>query len=139
MSNPLDRRKLEDLLVTYSKLSTASVPEEEVRKYAEFLVEVTSITGKVNSDSPKMFQLIQFFEKHHKGQKVILIANTYKRDQPSARAGKQDFTQPVVEFLKLRQVCAMTCVTLFELWKLAVKDQARVRKLILETKGELRV
>jgi hypothetical protein len=105
----------------------------------EVAVEVTSITGKVNSDSPKMFQLTQFFEKHHKKEKVILIANTYKREHPSVRRGKQDFTPPVIDFLKLKQVCALTCVTLIDLWKLGLSDPTKARKLLLETLGELKL
>jgi hypothetical protein len=105
----------------------------------DLAVEVTSIAGKVNSDSPKMFQLLQFFEKHRKNEKVVLIANTFKRELPSDRSGKQDFTPQVIGYLQSNQVCAMTCVTLFELWKLAKKDQAEARKHILQTNGELRL
>jgi len=105
----------------------------------ELAVEVTSITGKVDSNSPKMFQLTKFFEKHRKKEKVVLIANTYKREIPSNRAGKEDFTPPVREYLKLKEVCAMTCVTLFELWKLSKKDQLKARKLVFETNGELKL
>ena len=102
-------------------------------------VEVTSIAGKVNSDSPKMFQLMQFFEKHRKNEKVVLIANTFKREFPSNRPGEQDFTPQVIGYLQSNAVCAMTCVTLFELWKLAKKDQAKAQKYILQTNGELRL
>lgn len=105
----------------------------------EVAVEVTSIAGKVNSDSPKMFQLTQFFEKHRTNEKVILVANTYKREHPSARKGKKDFTRPVVDFLKLKQVCALTGVTLINLWRLGVSESVKARKLLLETSGELRI
>jgi len=105
----------------------------------DLAVEVTSIAGKVNSDSPKMFQLLQFFEKYRKNEKVILVANTFKREFPSNRSGKQDFTPQVIGYLQSNEVCAMTCVTLFELWKLAKKDQAKAQKYILQTNGELKV
>ncbi len=105
----------------------------------EVAVEVTSITNKVNADSPKMFQLTQFFEKHRKNEKVILVANTYKREHPSARKGKQDFTPPVIDFLKLRQVCAVTALTLLEIWKQCMDDPSKARKLLLETSGELKL
>jgi hypothetical protein len=105
----------------------------------DLAVEVTSTAGKVNSDSPKMFQLMQFFEKHRKNEKVVLIANTFKREFPSNRSGKQDFTPHVIGYLQSNEVCAMTCVTLFELWKLAKKDQTKAQKYILQTNGELRL
>ena len=105
----------------------------------DLAAEVTSIVGKVNSDSPKMFQLMQFFEKHRKNEKVVLIANTFKREFPSNRSGKQDFTPQVIGYLQSNEVCAMTCITLFELWKLAKKDQAKAQKYVLQTNGELRL
>jgi hypothetical protein len=105
----------------------------------ELAIEVTSIAGKVKSDSPKMFQLMQFFEKHRKNEKVVLVANTFKREFPSDRSGKQDFTPQVIGYMQSNEVCAMTCVTLFELWKLAKKDQTEAQKRILQTNGELRV
>jgi len=105
----------------------------------DLAVEITSISGKVNSESPKMFQLTQYFEKYHKDEKVLLIANTYKREDLIVRKGKQDFTPPVVDFLKLKQVCAMTATTLLELWKLCKTDQSKARKLLLETCGELKI
>jgi hypothetical protein len=105
----------------------------------ELAVEVTSISGKVDSASPKMFQLMRFFEKHSKGEKVLLIANTYKREFPSDRSGKEDFTPQVRDYMKINNVCGMTCVTLFELWKRSKKNPADVKKFILQTRGELRL
>jgi len=105
----------------------------------QLAVEITSITGKVDSTSPKMFQLMQFLEKSHKKEKVVLIANTFKRDLPANRVGRLDFTSQVVGFLQANEVCAMTCVTLFGLWKLARKDQQKAKELILKTNGELKL
>jgi hypothetical protein len=102
-------------------------------------VEVTSVSGKIDTSSPKMFQLTRFFDKHWKNEKVILLANTYKRIRPRDRKRNQDFTPPVVDFLKLKLFCAMTSVTLFELWKLSQKDKAKAKQLILETVGELKL
>lgn len=102
-------------------------------------VEVTSIAGKVDSNSPKMFQLMQFFEKYRKSEKVVLVANTFKRDIPSSRSGKESFTPQVISYMRSNGVCAMTCVALFELWKLAKRDQTKAQRIILETDGELKV
>lgn len=100
----------------------------------EVAVEVTSIAGKVNSESPKMFQLTQFYEKHRKDEKVVLVANTYKREEPLVRKGKEDFTPPV-----LKGVCALTSVTLFGLWKLGKSNSKKARAMLLDTIGELKV
>jgi hypothetical protein len=105
----------------------------------DLAVEVTSISGNVNSGSPKMFQLMQFFENHRKSEKVVLIANTFKREFPSNRSGKKDFTPQVIAYMQSKNICAMTCVTLFELWRLTKKNPIQVKKQILQTNGELRL
>jgi hypothetical protein len=101
----------------------------------EAAIEVTSTTGKIDSSSKKMFQLTQFIDKHHKNEKMVLVANTYKRDDPKTRIGKEDFTSAVIEFLKLNEVCAMTSSTLLELWK---KEKPTAKNTIMQTSGELR-
>jgi len=102
----------------------------------EAAIEVTSVTGKIDSSSNKMFQLTQFIEKHHKNEKIVLVANTYKREDPKTRRGKEDFTHPVIDFLKANQVCAMTSSTLLELWK---REKSTAKNRIMQTNGELRV
>jgi hypothetical protein len=101
----------------------------------EAAIEVTSTAGKIDSDSKKMFQLVQFIDKHHKNEKIVLVANTYKREDPKTRSGKGDFTPPVIDFLKSNQVCAMTSSTLLELWK---KEKSTAKDRIMQTSGELR-
>jgi hypothetical protein len=102
----------------------------------EAAIEITSTAGKIDSNSKKMFQLTQFIEKHHKNEKIILVANTYKREDPKTRTGKEDFTPPVIDYLKSNQVCAMTSLTLLELWK---KERSTAKDKIMQTTGELRV
>jgi hypothetical protein len=109
-------------------------------KEGKVAVEVTGITDKVDSDTDKIFQIIQFKEKYHKGEKIILIANTYKRLVPSEREGKMHFTPEVAEFLRLREVCAMTSVTLFSLWKAVRVNESKiseVKQLVWGTNGVL--
>jgi hypothetical protein len=130
------QRMLQDIGIPTEK-TRSGFPVDLIGK--DVAVEVTSISSKIDSSSPKMFQLTQFFEKHKKNEKVILLANTYKRIRPSNRIGKQDFTPPVLDFLRLNNVCAMTSLTLLELWKLAQKDKAKARQLILRAVGELKV
>jgi hypothetical protein len=105
----------------------------------EIAVEVTSIAGKVDSDSPKMFQLTQFYEKHRRDEKVLLVANTYKREDPLMRRGRQDFTPPVLDFLRLKGICALTSVTLLDLWNLGKTDPKKAREMLLNAVGELKI
>lgn len=105
----------------------------------EVAVEVTSIAGKVDSNSPKMFQLTQFYEKHRKDEKAVLVANTYKREEPLMRKGKQDFTPPVLDFMRLKRACALTSVTLLDLWKFGKTDPKKARAMLLDAVGELKV
>lgn len=101
----------------------------------EAAIEVTSTAGKIDSSSKKMFQVTQFIEKYRKNEKIILVANTYKRENPKTRTGKEDFTRPVLDYLKSNQVCAMTSSTLLELWK----KKSTTKDKIMQTTGELRM
>jgi hypothetical protein len=47
MLGPINRRKLEDLLVTYAHLSAAGVTEQEIREYAELIVDVIKARGVI--------------------------------------------------------------------------------------------
>ena len=105
-------------------------------------VEVTGIADKVNSDNDKMFQLQRFADDHQKGEKLVLVANTYRRLEPSARKGKMDFTPEVEKYFSKRKVCALTSLTLLELWRLVDADpskKAEVQNRIFETDGELKL
>lgn len=102
-------------------------------------VEVTSVAGKIDASSEVMFQLTRFIDKQRKNEKVILVANTYKRENPDIRRGKENFTQPVLDFLKASGVCAMTSTTLLALWKFAKKDRQKAKVLLLSTVGELKL
>ena len=43
--NPITRRQFENLLVAFSKLRSEGVSEEDIRKYAEVIVEAVTIRG----------------------------------------------------------------------------------------------
>jgi len=83
--------------------------------------------------------LTQFYEKHRKDEKAVLVANTYKREEPLMRKGKQDFTPPVLDFMRLKRACALTSVTLLDLWKLGKTDPKKARAMLLDAVGELKV
>lgn len=103
-------------------------------------VEVTGTAGKIDTSSEKFGQILRFLEKYHKREKVILIANTYKRLSTEQRKGKLNFTPEVVEVLESKDVCLMTTLALIKLWKIAVKKKGRrqdIMNKILNITGEL--
>jgi hypothetical protein len=104
-------------------------------------VEVTGISDKVDTDNDKMFQLLTFEEKYRKGEKMVLIANTNRRVEPLARKSKLDFTPQVEEHFRSHHVCAMTTLTLLELWIKADRDSSKIdeiRNSIFSTDGILK-
>jgi len=47
MLGPINPRQLEDLLVTYAHLRAAWVTEQEIREYAELIVDVIKARGVI--------------------------------------------------------------------------------------------
>ena len=83
----------------------------------EVAVEITGIKGCVGTGSEKVNQTGRFKESYHKGEKIILIANTYVDLPPKDREGKMDFSPEVKKYFESLSVCCLTTITLFELWK----------------------
>ena len=44
---PIPRSQLEDLLVTYARLGATRIGDEEIRRYAELIVDLVKIRGVV--------------------------------------------------------------------------------------------
>jgi len=102
-------------------------------------VEVTSITGTINVSSEKTLQMLRFKEQHRMNEKIVLVANTHKREDPKVREGKMDFSPEVLSILVAYDICAMTSATLLEIWKLAKQDKTKARQRILQGTGEVRL
>lgn len=103
-------------------------------------VEVTGTNNKIDVQSRKFSQILEFYERNRKNEKVILIANTYKHLPPSQRHGKMNFTPQVVETLKPKGVCLITTLTLLKLWTKLVNKKTTSQNVInkiMKTKGEL--
>lgn len=103
-------------------------------------IEITGIKGRVGVGSAKVIQTARFRENYHKGEKVILIANTFMNLSPQERKGKGDFSEEAKKYFKSSSVCCLTTQTLFQLWKDVVtkkKDSKDVRRKILTRNGEL--
>jgi len=103
-------------------------------------IEITGIKGCVGVGSEKVNQTGRFKQNYHKGEKIILIANTHMDLSPQKREGKIDFSPEVKKYFEALGVCCLTSKTLFELWKDVVtgkKDSKGVVKKILTKNGEL--
>jgi hypothetical protein len=46
-SRPIDRAQLEDLLVAYACLGATRITDEEIRRYAELIVDLVKMRGVV--------------------------------------------------------------------------------------------
>jgi hypothetical protein len=106
----------------------------------EIVVEITGIKGCVGVGSEKVNQTGRFKESYHKGEKIVLIANTYMDLPPKDRKGKSDFSQEVKKYFKSLSVCCLTTMTLFQLWKEVVtgkRDRKDVKNKILSKNSEL--
>jgi len=106
----------------------------------EVAVEITGIKGCVGVASEKVNQTGRFKESYHKGEKIILIANTHVNLSPKNREGNIDFSSEVKKYFESLSVCCLTTKILFQLWKDVVtgkRGSKDVKKKILTRSGEL--
>ena len=104
-----------------------------------FAIEVTGISKAITVRSEKFNQTLRFHEEHHRGEKVVVIANTYKNMEPRKRPPQQ-FSKEILEILKARRVCLLTTVRLHQLWTAVSKgdlSKEAAVKLLKDTDGEL--
>jgi hypothetical protein len=104
-----------------------------------FAVEVTGVSRGITVRSEKFNQALRFLEERHHGEKVAVIANTYKNIEPGKRP-PQHFSKEILEILKARHVCLLTTVRLHELWTAVSKGELSkeaAARMLNETDGEL--
>ena len=63
-------------------------------------IEVTGIKEHVKVSSKKVIQTARFKENYHKGEKIVLIANTFMNLAPQEREGRDDFTEDAKKYFK---------------------------------------
>jgi hypothetical protein len=104
-----------------------------------FAVEVTGLSKGITVRSEKFNQALRFLEERHDGEKIVVIANTYKNIEPSKRP-PLNFSKEILEILKARHVCLLTTARLHWLWTSVAKGEIskeNVVKLLRDTDGEL--
>ena len=105
-------------------------------------IEVTSDSDKIGTKSDSLTQVSRFIQTERKTEKVILVANTYKRLAIEQRTGRDDFTPEAKSFLESLKVCCMSASTLYSLWtKVQEKhiSHSEAKNLIFNCRGELRL
>lgn len=121
-----------------TKKTQKGFPADLISK--EVAVEITGIKGCVGVSSEKVIQTSRFKQNYHKGEKIILIANTHMDLSPKDRKRKMNFSPPVIKYFESLPVCCLTTITLFQLWKDVItkkKDPEDVKSKILTKEGEL--
>lgn len=131
------RRTLADINIKTEK-TEKGFPADLISN--EVAVEITGVKGCVGVGSEKVIQTGRFKELYHKGEKIILIANTYMDLPPRDRIGKMDFSPEVKKYFESLSICCLTTMTLFQLWKDVVigkRGSEDIKRKILTKNGEL--
>ena len=131
------QRTLSDIEIK-TKKSVRGFPSDLIS--GEVAVEITGIKGSVGVGSKKVIQTGRFKESYHKGEKIVLIANTHMDLAPKKRVRRIDFSPEVKKYFESLSVCCLTTMTLFQLWKDVVTGKRHskdVIKRILSKNGEL--
>jgi hypothetical protein len=132
------QRMLTDMGIM-TKPTTPGYPVDLIDK-GKMAIEVTGTVDKIESSSAKVLQVATFKERYQKGEKMIVVANTYRRLAPTNRAGTMSFTPQVADYLKAQNVCAMNSSVFFSYWarlKEGKITKDEIQKMFLSTNGIL--
>lgn len=135
-------KKFFDFLEMKTELAEKSFPIDLFAKKSEvkFAIEVTGVSGNINNKDRKVGQAITYAGEKQEGEKIILAANTYRR-QPVEERPSESFTKEAVKILTPFKVCMTTTVTLYTLWKDVIqgrRTKEEVMKSLRETNGILK-
>lgn len=97
---------------------SADIKAESKDKNIQLVFEVTGVKEKINNQSKKVNQVLHYHLNHkQEGEKIILMANTYRSLPLNERRGKDSFSKRVIETLTPLNVVLMTTADLYILWK----------------------
>ncbi|MCJ7634458.1 telomere resolvase [Candidatus Bathyarchaeota archaeon] len=105
----------------------------------EVAVEVTSVKGMIPRKHDSVTQVLAFIQKWGQREKVVLVANTYKRLPIEQRMGKEDFSREALDLLVPFGICCISAHSLYLLWKKAQEKRIlpTLKELILNTVGKI--
>src|SRR6266849_5231650 len=96
-----------------------------------FGFEVTGIAGAIKKDSKKLTQVLEFERVKENDEKTVLLANTHNDTPLPERAGREDFTVQVTNFLSRHPIVLMTGLDLYRMVG-DVLSGAREKEAIIE-------
>jgi len=109
---------------------------------SKIIVQITSTKGKVEAQNTKINQLTKFIENQRKGEKIIIIANTYKDVPINNRTNKEQMDISIKIFLETINAIFLTTLSLYNLWKKVITNQISIQEassLIRNEIGEIEI
>jgi len=84
----------------------------------KFAIEITGVKDKIKRSDKKCTQIFQYYsnEKTDEEEKIVFIANTYCNKEIKDRP-KDNFSPDAEKVMKSMNVCMITTLQLFNLWK----------------------
>ena len=100
------------------------------------LVEVTDINGGISKSSNKISQVLAAIQNHAgDGDRVVLVANVYRKSSPDARLGQEALTKEAHALIVGLKVVFVTTTTLFAMWRLAQQDPKAAKAQVVALHG----
>lgn len=98
-----------------------------------FAVEVTGTTGNISNKDRKVGQVITYAGEKKEGEKIILVANTF-RDTAVKDRPVESYTKEAIKILAPFEVCLVTGVQLYTLWK-DILEQKKAKEEVIKLLG----
>lgn len=107
-------------------------------KSMKFAIEVTGVDDKINKDSKKFAQILQYLPHKEKNEKIVLLTNTYRNMDVKDRAKRENFTNTVAKIAKDNEFCLMTTKDLYFMWEnfLNGEDAKKMLAAVFTAKAE---
>lgn len=104
----------------------------------KFAIEVTGVDDKINKNSKKFAQILQYLPHKEKNEKILLLVNTYRNMDVKERTKKENFTETVVKIAQDNEFCLMKTKDLYFMWKsfLNGEDPRKTLAQVFTAKGE---
>ena len=100
------------------------------KKDRKLAVEVTGTNGKIKKESNKITQLFQYSQFNKEGsEKLVFVANTYCTKKVEERK-EDDFTKNAVNLLNSLEVCSLTSLDLYFLWKKYIEEKIKGDEIV---------
>lgn len=90
---------------------------KDLLESGEIYVEITA-QAKIKKNSSKMGQILDIFRIYNpESDKILLVLNSLRNDEPSERSLEKIITPPVMNILNANKISVVQTTLLFEMWK----------------------